>query len=111
MADNQNGVLNLNERQREVLKGSIDRFGEFTEKTIEAFGIPNFQCSPIAEKFRKAGFQIPAKSEFEQAFVIWWTAGLVATYGEGWLKVALETIDSLDLIQQEAESRSASDRH
>ncbi|MFB9087154.1 hypothetical protein ACFFW8_20900 [Erwinia tracheiphila] len=48
-------------------------------------GRPNFMCSWLAESLRAGGYDIPRKSECEQATVIHWMLKLYLKHGANWL--------------------------
>lgn len=55
-----------------------------TPELSEILGRPNFMCMSIANVYRAAGFDIPNKSEVEQAFVLHRFIGIWMQHGVAW---------------------------
>jgi hypothetical protein len=51
---------------------------------LEILGRPNFLCAGLAECLRADGYEIPRKSECEQATVIHWMLKLYLNHGANW---------------------------
>lgn len=68
---------------------------ELTDELREVLGMPNFQCSPLAQAFRIAGHEIPHKSEHEQAFVLHWLTGIVLEHGAIWREIAGKQLEKM----------------
>lgn len=66
---------------------------ELNEETKFILGRPNFWCGGIARLLRKRGYDIPLKSEDEQAYVIHWMLCLYEEHGsEFWGEKAREIL-------------------
>lgn len=75
---------------REVETISIPK--ELTPELRNILGMPNFVCAPYAHAFRKAGAEILAKAEAEQAFVLHWLLRKYQERGPDWRKAAGEEL-------------------
>ncbi|MEZ2603135.1 hypothetical protein [Kluyvera intermedia] len=54
------------------------------EHLLAILGRPNFLCAGLAECLRVDGYDIPRKSECEQATVIHWMLNLYLKHGANW---------------------------
>lgn len=61
---------------------------ELNEDIKFILGRPNFWCGAVAPILRQKGYDIPNKSEEEQAHVIHWLLGLYEEYGPEWKEIA-----------------------
>lgn len=68
---------------------------KITPAIVEALGMPNFQCGPLAHYFRMAGHPIKERSEDEQAFVLFWALKLAIQHGIAWRTVGGNELDAL----------------
>lgn len=59
----------------------------------EILGRPNFQCANIAIALRTKGFKIEARSEDEQANVLYWMLTMYEKHGENWKDEATKFIN------------------
>ena len=91
------------------MKAEIERLrktqypAELTSTLREVLGLMIMQTCPIAHGFRAAGFDIPCKTEEEQAFVLHWMLQIALQHGENWRRVAGERMKE---IYDQAQARA-----
>lgn len=57
---------------------------QLTPELLEILGMQNFNCCPMAHAFQAAGYDIPKKTEAEQAFILHWLTTLALKHGADW---------------------------
>ena len=103
MLEDERNVAAAVEQLRETICPSLLP-AEMTPEIREVLGLPNFRCGPIADVFRAAGHSIEAKSEKEQAFVLFRFLHLALRHGSGWFA---ESCMDLDAALEAAKGRQA----
>lgn len=67
---------------------------------VDILGRPNFDCIAIARRLRKAGWDIPPRSENEQAEVIYFLLRHFALSGENYIDSANAELTRLDAARE-----------
>lgn len=71
----------------------------------DVLGLMIFRTTPTAHALRRYGWEIPTKTEAEQAVVLHWLLSLALEHGEGWRAKADEYIKAQKALWEDRESR------
>jgi hypothetical protein len=97
------GLEAIKRLQARIVELEATQFPEqLTPDLREVLGMMIMQTCPIAHGFQAAGYDIPKKTEAEQAFVLHWLVGLALKHGEAWRKAAADELSAIANKVQDA---------